>query len=56
MLVDTKLLHSGANESRAHQQVLTALGRKAHCAATEFTDIYERNAAKLQAVRCNSAT
>jgi hypothetical protein len=71
MLVDTELLHSGANEShragghaqdgvnrlsRAHQQVLTALGRKAHHAATEFTDMDERNAVKLRAVRCNSAT
>jgi hypothetical protein len=71
MFVDTELLHSRANEShragahaqdrvnrlsRAHQQVLTPLGRKAHYAATEFTDMDERNAAKLRAVRCSSVT
>jgi hypothetical protein len=57
VVVDTELLHSGPNESHhAHQRVLTALGREAHHAAIGFTDIDERNAAKLRAVRCSSAT
>ena len=69
MVVDTELLNSRANEShrasahaqdgvdrppRAHQQVRTALGRLAHYAATESTDMDERNAV-LRAVRCSSA-
>ena len=41
---------------QVHQEALTALGRKAHYAAAEFTDMDERNAAKLRAVRCSSAT
>jgi hypothetical protein len=53
MFVETGLLHSRANESPP--QVLAGLGRKAHYAATEFTDMDQRNAAKLLAVRCSSA-
>lgn len=41
---------------RVHQEALTAIGSKAHRAASEFTDMDERNAAKLRAVRCNSGT
>ena len=41
---------------QAHQQTLTDLGRKARYAATEFTDMDDRNAAKLRAVRCSSGT
>jgi len=39
---------------RAHQDTLTAVGANAHLAANEFTDMEERNAAKLQAVQYNS--
>ncbi|MEM6108460.1 DUF2563 family protein [Mycobacterium sp. 050272] len=41
---------------RAHEEVLTAVGGKAHRAASGFTEMDERNAAKLRAVRCNSGT
>jgi Protein of unknown function (DUF2563) len=41
---------------RAHQETLTELGRKAHYAANGFTDMDDRNAAKMRAVRCSSAT
>ena len=41
---------------QAHQEALTAVGSKAHLAATEFTDMDERNAATLRAVRCSSDT
>lgn len=41
---------------RAHHEGLTAVGAKAHRAGTGFTDMDERNAAKLQAVECNSGT
>ena len=47
MVVGRQVLQSGANES---------LGRKAHYAAPDFADMDERNAAKLRAVRCSSAT
>ncbi|WP_425436803.1 DUF2563 family protein [Mycobacterium rhizamassiliense] len=35
---------------------IVALGSKAHRAASEFTDMDERNAARLRTVRCNSST
>ncbi|OSC39528.1 DUF2563 family protein [Mycobacterium decipiens] len=41
---------------QAHQEALTALGGKAHYAATGFTDMDNHNAANLGAVRCSSAT
>jgi hypothetical protein len=41
---------------QAHQQTLTELGRKAHYAANGFTDMDDRNAAKMRAVRCSSGT
>ncbi|EID15743.1 hypothetical protein MXEN_05998 [Mycobacterium xenopi RIVM700367] len=41
---------------QAHQEALTALGGKAHQAAAEFTEMEERNTARLRAVRCSSAT
>ncbi|BBX73273.1 DUF2563 family protein [Mycobacterium shinjukuense] len=41
---------------RAHREALTALGGKAHYAAAGFTDMDDRNAANLRAVRCGSAT
>jgi hypothetical protein len=41
---------------RVHQEALTAVGGKAHRAAAGFTDMEERNSAKLRAVRCSSAT
>lgn len=44
------------NKLQAHQEALTELGRKANCAATEFTDMDYRNAAKLRAMRCSSGT
>jgi Protein of unknown function (DUF2563) len=47
VVVGRQVLRSGANES---------LGREAHYAATDFADMDERSAAKLRAVRCNSAT
>ena len=36
---------------QAHQETLTTVGTNAHTAANEFTDMEERNAAKLRAVR-----
>jgi hypothetical protein len=39
---------------QAHQEALTGIGSRAHRAATEFVDMDERGAAKLQAVRPNS--
>jgi hypothetical protein len=47
VVVGRQVLRSGANES---------LGREAHYAATDFADMDKRGAAKLRAVRCNSAT
>jgi Protein of unknown function (DUF2563) len=47
VVVGRQVLRSGANES---------LGSEAHYAATDFADMDERSAAKLRAVRCNSAT
>ncbi|MCV7425467.1 DUF2563 family protein [Mycobacterium montefiorense] len=41
---------------QAHGETLATVGGKAHKAASEFTDMEEHNAAKLRAVRCNSAT
>ena len=41
---------------QGHQEALTAIGGKAHQAAAGFTDMDETGAAKLRAVRCNSAT
>jgi hypothetical protein len=41
---------------RAHQQTLSSVGDKAHTVATAFSEMDERNASKLKAVRCNSAT
>jgi Protein of unknown function (DUF2563) len=41
---------------QAHQETLTELGRKAHYAANGFTDMDDRNAANMRAVRCNSVT
>jgi hypothetical protein len=41
---------------QAHQETLTTVGTSAHTAATGFTDMEERNAAKLRAVRPSSAT
>ncbi len=41
---------------QAHQEELTALGGKAHRAASEFTGMDEGNAATLQAVRCSCGT
>jgi hypothetical protein len=40
---------------RAHQETLTDIANKARTAATAFTDMEQRNKAKLDAVRCNSA-
>jgi Protein of unknown function (DUF2563) len=36
---------------QAHQGALSGIGKKAHRAATEFVDMDEQGAAKLQAVR-----
>jgi Protein of unknown function (DUF2563) len=36
---------------QAHQEALTAVGSKAHRAATEFTEMEARNAAEERAVR-----
>jgi hypothetical protein len=36
---------------QAHQETLTTVGTNAHAAANGFTDMEERNAAKLRAVR-----
>ena len=41
---------------QAHQETLTELGRKAHFAANGFTDMDDRNAADMRAVRCSSGT
>ena len=41
---------------QAHQETLTELGRKAHYAANGFTDMDDRNAAEMRAVRCSSGT
>ncbi|MFZ1179084.1 MAG: DUF2563 family protein [Mycobacterium sp.] len=41
---------------QGHQETLTEVGRKAHYAATEFTDMDEDNAAELRAVRGGSVT
>jgi uncharacterized protein DUF2563 len=41
---------------RAHQQALRDVGDKAHTVATAFSKMDERNASKLKAVQCNSAT
>jgi hypothetical protein len=41
---------------QAHQETLTELGRTAHYAANGFTDMDDRNAAEMRAVRCNSGT
>ena len=41
---------------QAHQEALTAIGGRAHQAATGFADVDERNAAQLRAVRCSSNT
>jgi hypothetical protein len=41
---------------RAHQHTLSNVGDKAHTVATAFSEMDERNASKLKAVRCNSAT
>lgn len=45
-----------AEALQAHQQALTAVGTKAHCAVGAFTEMDQHNAAELRAVRCNSAT
>jgi uncharacterized protein DUF2563 len=41
---------------QAHRETLTDLGHKAHYAANGFTDMDDRNAAEMRAVRCNSGT
>jgi hypothetical protein len=41
---------------QAHQETLTSVGTNAHTAANGFTEMEERNAAKLRAVRCNLST
>lgn len=41
---------------QAHQETLTSVGTNAHTAANGFTDMEERNAAELRAVRPSSAT
>jgi hypothetical protein len=41
---------------RAHQETLCNVGDKARTAAVELTDMEERNAAELRAVRCSSVT
>jgi pyruvate/2-oxoglutarate dehydrogenase complex dihydrolipoamide acyltransferase (E2) component len=41
---------------RAHQQTLSNVGDKARTVAAAFTEMDERNASKLKAVRCTSAT
>jgi hypothetical protein len=47
VVVGRQVLHSGAPDSR---------DRKAHCAAPDFADMDERNAAKLRTMRCGCAT
>lgn len=41
---------------QAHQEVLGAVGSKAHLAATRFSDMDARNAATMRSVRCGSDT
>jgi hypothetical protein len=41
---------------QTHRETLTDVGHKAHYAANGFTDMDDRNAAEMQAVRCNSGT
>jgi hypothetical protein len=41
---------------QAHRETLTELARKARYAANGFTDMDDRNAARMRAVRCSSAT
>ena len=41
---------------QAHQEALSAIGSKAHLAATRFSGMDARNAAALRAVRCSSDT
>jgi hypothetical protein len=41
---------------QAHQEALSAIGSKARQAAAGFTNMEERNSAKLRAVRCTSGT
>ena len=41
---------------QAHQETLTGLGHKAHYAANGFTNMDDRNAADMRAVRCTSDT
>jgi Protein of unknown function (DUF2563) len=40
----------------AHREALSAVGGSAQQAAAEFTEMDERNTAKLRAVRCSSDT
>ena len=40
---------------QGHQETLTGIGSRAHRAATEFVDMDERGAAKLEAVQPNSS-
>jgi len=47
VVVGGQMQHSGATESPS---------RKAHCAAPDFADMDERNAAKLRTVRCSCTT
>lgn len=41
---------------QAQQETLSAIGTRAHCAATEFTRMDEHNADQLRAVRGTPAT
>jgi hypothetical protein len=41
---------------QAHKETLTDVGHKAHYAANGFTDMDDRNAAEMRAVRCSSGT
>jgi len=41
---------------QVHQETLTSVGTNAHTAANGFTDMDERNAAELRAIRPSSAT
>jgi hypothetical protein len=41
---------------QAHKEVLSAVGSKAHLAATRFSDMDVRNAAMMRAVPCSSDT
>jgi lipopolysaccharide biosynthesis protein len=41
---------------KAHQQILGDVGDKARTVATTFTQMEDRHASELKAVRCNSAT